>query len=98
MIIKEVPEDFCVKEISKLKIDDKGRYCYYLLKKRNYNTLDAIRRISERLRIDMIRVGYAGNKDKIAVTEQYISIKDYKIDNLKLKDIELLFIGKGSKP
>ena len=98
MIMKEIPEDFCVKEISKLEFNEKGRYYYYLLKKRNYNTLDAIKRISEKLRIDMMRIGYAGNKDKFAITEQYISIKDYKINNLNLKDIELTFVGNGSKP
>lgn len=98
MIIKEIPEDFCVKEISKLKFNEKGRYCYYLLKKRNYNTLDAIKRISEKLRADTKRIGYAGNKDKFALTDQNISIKDYKINNLRLKDIELTFIGRGDKP
>lgn len=98
MIMKEIPEDFNVREISKLDFDDKGRYFYYLLKKRNYNTLDAIKRISEKLRVDIRRIGYAGNKDRIAVTEQYISIKDYKIGNLNLKDIELTFVGNGVKP
>ena len=98
MIMKEIPEDFCVKEISKLEFNEKGRYYYYLLKKRNYNTLDAISKISERLKIDTKMVGYAGNKDKFAITEQYISIKDYKVNSLRLKDIELTFVGKGSKP
>ena len=34
--IKQIPEDFVVKEIKKLKFKDKGSYSYYLLKKRDY--------------------------------------------------------------
>ncbi|MBI2134627.1 tRNA pseudouridine(13) synthase TruD [Candidatus Woesearchaeota archaeon] len=97
--IKQIPEDFIVKEVNNLKLDDDGQYCYFFLKKRYYNTLDAIKIISEKLRINEKYIGFAGNKDKNAVTEQVISIKNgnKNIQNIKLKDIELKFIGRGNE-
>jgi len=98
-MLKEKPEYFQVSEVMKLKLDE-GRFGIFLMKKRNYNTLNAIRTIAKRLGINEKRIGYAGNKDKRAVTEQHISIfnvnKD-KVKNLKLKDIELKFIGSSDK-
>src|SRR3989344_5359548 len=97
--LKQLQEDFIVKEISEIKFDDSGIYYYFLLKKRGYNTLDAINIISEKLRIDGKNIGFSGNKDRNAVTEQVISIKNGNegIERLDIKDIELKFIGKGSK-
>lgn len=97
--IKQIPEDFVVREINELKLDNSGNYSYFLLKKRNYNTLKAIETIAEKLRTNKKSIGFAGNKDKNAITEQIISIKNgnKNIENLKLKDIELKFIGKGNE-
>jgi tRNA pseudouridine13 synthase len=94
--IKQIPEDFIVKE--KIKLDfDKGDYFYYLLKKKNWNTLDVIKVIANKLNISIKNIGFAGNKDKNAITEQVISIYKYKIDDLKLSDIELSYLGKGKE-
>ena len=100
MKIKEKPEDFIVKEIYDLKIKDKGKYLYFLLKKKNYNTLDALKRIAATLHAPIKWFNFAGNKDKKAVSEQAISIENVKNENvekLKLKDIELSFIGSGDE-
>ncbi|MEK6936836.1 MAG: tRNA pseudouridine(13) synthase TruD [Nanoarchaeota archaeon] len=100
MDIKQKPEDFQVKEVISLKLDDKGPYAYALLKKKNYNTLDALKQISKALKIGLKKIGYAGSKDRRAVTFQYISlpkISREKINNLNLKDISLKFKGYGSK-
>ena len=96
--IKQIPEDFIVKEINDIKFDDNGIYSYFLLKKRNYNTLRAIKIISEKLKIPEKNIGFAGSKDKNAVTEQIISIKsgNKNIENMALKGIELKFVGKGN--
>ena len=117
--IKQIPEDFIVKEINDIKFDDNGTYSYFLLKKRNYNTLRAIRIISQKLRISKKNsknfsghkksqkdffvneksIGFAGNKDKNAVTEQLISIKNgnKNIENIGFRDIELKFVGRGNE-
>src|SRR3989338_6162306 len=96
--IKQIPEDFIVKEINDIKFDDNGIYSYFLLKKRNYNTLRAIKIISEKLKIPEKNIGFAGSKDKNAVTEQIISIKNgnKNIENIGFRDIELKVIGKGN--
>lgn len=97
--IKQIPEDFIVREISELKLDNNGNYSYFLLKKRDYNTLRALKIISQKLRITEKNIGFSGNKDKNAVTEQVISIKngDKNIENIRLKDIELNYLGKGNE-
>lgn len=96
-IIKSHPEDFFVKEILDLEISS-GPYSYYLLKKKNVNLFFVLEVISERWKVSRERIGYCGIKDKRAITEQYISIKDGPERNLKGKNFELIFVGKGKKP
>jgi len=94
--IKERPEDFIVKEISDVELKDRGEYTYFLLKKRNYNTLDAIERIARAINVGVSRLGFAGNKDKMAITEQLVSVSGVKKENLeklRLKDIEIKVCG-----
>ena len=100
MNIKQKPEDFQVKEVISLNLDKKGPYTYALMKKKNYNTLDAIKTISNIFKIGLKQIGFAGSKDKKAVTYQYISLPRFskdKINNLELKDISLKFKGYGNK-
>lgn len=99
--IKQLPEDFVVKEISKIKIKDRGRYLYFRLKKKDWNTLDVVKEMSKRLKIAIKDIGFAGNKDKKAVTEQLISVKNVKrekLEKIKLKDVSLEFLGYGDEP
>ncbi|MBL7056576.1 tRNA pseudouridine(13) synthase TruD [Candidatus Woesearchaeota archaeon] len=95
--IKQVPEDFIVKEINEVKIEDNGKYAYFILKKKNYNTSKAIDIIIDVLHADKKNVQFAGNKDKNALTEQLISIKNgnKNMENVVLKDIELKYLGNG---
>lgn len=92
MKIKELPEDFVVKEVLHLQIEE-GPYYYYLVTKKNWNTLDLIREIAQRLHVK--DVGYAGLKDKNAVTSQYISVE--KKISFTLKDVEFTYIGRGKQ-
>lgn len=102
--IKQVPEDFIVKEASNIELKKKGSYGVFLLKKINYSTPEAIDIISDALNIKNKGIGYAGNKDKKAVTEQIVSVKIFnddflnKIKNLKIKNIELKFLGYSDQP
>ena len=97
--IKQIPEDFIVKEISGIKFSYAGKYAYFLLKKKNYNTLRAVQKIAEKLGINEKNIGFAGNKDKNAVTSQVISIKNgnKNIESIKLKDIDLKYLGRGNE-
>ncbi|MBD3248492.1 tRNA pseudouridine(13) synthase TruD [Candidatus Woesearchaeota archaeon] len=99
--IKQIPEDFIVKEIPKFELDDGGEYAYFMLIKKDYTTIKALQTISSKLNIPLKNIGFAGNKDKRAVTEQMISIRHIKperIEKLNLKDITLKYIGQGSRP
>ncbi|MBI4441111.1 tRNA pseudouridine(13) synthase TruD [Candidatus Woesearchaeota archaeon] len=71
MIIKHRPEDFIVQEQTTLPLGD-GRYSYWLLRKRNMTTMEAVHAVARSMGIK--KIGFAGTKDKVAVTEQYISI------------------------
>ena len=95
---KEKPEDFIVKEvIDKSVISDKGKYSYYLLKKRDMNTLDALEIIARMFKIRQKFINFAGTKDKNAVTEQYISISNGPKRDLKKERFELSYLGRAKE-
>lgn len=96
--IKQIAGDFIVKEVANIRVKDKGKYAYYKLKKKNWNTLDVIREISKRLKVPNKNIGFAGSKDKKAITEQMISVKNKKIRELGIKDVSLEFVGYGDEP
>jgi tRNA pseudouridine13 synthase len=102
--IKKQPEDFIVEEITRegniLSIngnyffDDKsnGRELICVLIKKNWDTLLALKEISKRLHISRNRIGFAGTKDKKAITSQLISlsgVKKEEAEQVKIKDIQL---------
>ncbi|WP_457642521.1 tRNA pseudouridine(13) synthase TruD [Persephonella sp.] len=62
--LKERPEDFIVKEVADLPVDENGKFYLYILIKRNLNTKEITNRYKLR---------YAGLKDKNALTFQYVS-------------------------
>ncbi len=102
MIIKEEKEDFLVEEILDENIisETATNYHIYLLEKRNYTTERAIQHLAKALHIPRKAIGYAGAKDKNAITKQYITIRGAskeKINQLELKDITLTFKGYAKK-
>ncbi len=99
--IKQKPEDFFVKEITSVKMEDKGRYIYFYMRKKNYTTIRALQHIAKALKIPSKKLGFAGAKDKNAVTGQFVSAADIsreRLEKIKLKDIEIEFAGMGDKP
>lgn len=101
MKLKQIPEDFLVKEINNVALKKKGDYCYILLRKKNWTTTRIIESLANRLRVDLSKFQYAGLKDKDGITEQVIS--GYKIDvnflkHIKIKDAELTILGFGNVP
>ncbi len=99
--IKQLPEDFLVTELSHAEIKGKGDYLYYKLVKRDWNTLDAVKRIAQTLKIREKQIGFAGSKDRKAITEQVISflgVAQVQVDQLKINGLELHFLGRGETP
>ncbi len=101
MKLKQKPSDFIVTELTSIKPESAGPYTYFILKKTNYTTIDALSRIAQALHIQSKSITFAGSKDKAAVTTQLCSVprisKD-RMEKLSLKDIEITFFGYGSKP
>src|SRR3989344_5848503 len=98
--IKQLPEDFIVREISSVNTEENGFYSYFLLKKTNHTTMGALEILSQKLDVPLKNFGFAGNKDKNAVTEQKISIfkSSKNIENIRLSGIELKYLGNGKSP
>ena len=76
-------------------------FTYFTLVKRNWNTIDAVERIARKLGVNRTRFGYAGLKDRRALTSQRISAWKIPVSRLKnviVKDILLKnFAYKGKK-
>lgn len=101
--IKREPEDFVVEEITpekkilktdgKYSFDEKteGDQLICVLWKRRWDMHLAIRQIAERLHISKKCIGFAGTKDKRAVSTQRISIYKIKpnVSELKIRDIQI---------
>jgi len=99
-LLKQIPEDFLVEEVTNLNFEKNGRYGAFILTKKNYTTEDAIQTICGKLKIDRKKIGYAGIKDRNAITTQYISIDgaNSSTENISLKDISLKFVGFLKEP
>jgi tRNA pseudouridine13 synthase len=95
--IKQIPEDFVVEEIPLYEFKDSGEYTYFLLEKKNYNTEKAVQKLSKIFKISRKKFSYAGNKDKIAVTKQYVSVLG-KLKDIDLGDIKIKKVGYGDEP
>jgi len=99
--IKQVPEDFFVREVPIYQLDEDGEYAYLTMKKKNRTTLDAVSEIAQKLDISLKRIGFAGTKDKNAVTEQIISIKGINpmdIGKINVTGVKFDLVGKGAVP
>jgi tRNA pseudouridine13 synthase len=99
-LIKTKPADFFVREITNREEKEEGKYLIAELTKENWDTHSAIREISRRLGVSRNRIGFAGTKDKFAVTTQKISIWDMdekELERVKIADVELKEIGRSNK-
>ncbi|UCE36870.1 MAG: tRNA pseudouridine(13) synthase TruD [Thermoplasmata archaeon] len=91
--LRKTAEDFIVDEISLPPAkDEEGEYTIVRLKAKNWETNRLIRQMSKRLGISRKRIGFAGTKDRRAVTTQLISFK-MPLENVKqlsFKDLDIL--------
>ena len=108
------PEDFVVKEIIDQRFLRKFQrtshgvkpvsgYLIFVLKKTNMTTEQAIKNLAKKLNISQKDIGYAGLKDKFAVTYQYMTIRYDKtsegaLEALEIPGIEILEIRNIDKP
>jgi len=99
--LRVVPKDFVVEEIPLLKKGGTtGPYLICSLTKTNWELQHAIKEIAKRLGISHRRIGWAGTKDRNAITRQWISL--YKITaeqvaGIHLPDIILEPLGQSNE-
>jgi tRNA pseudouridine13 synthase len=73
-VIRKTPEDFRVTEIPLYEASGRGEFLFLHVRKRAMGTFEAVRRLSQALRIPEREIGYAGLKDARAVTTQWVSV------------------------
>lgn len=91
--IRSVPEDFVVDEVPAYPPAGQGTHLFVRFKKRGLTTRDAVERIARALGTNPRDAGYAGMKDRVAVTTQWASFfgaEPQAAKALALPDIEVL--------
>ena len=86
-----------------LNLEKNGCYGYFIMEKQDISTVNACQAIARSVNLPLKYIGFAGSKDKTAVTRQLISIKyanekKEKIENFRNERIKLAFVGCGKKP
>lgn len=72
--IRELPEDFKVEEILAFEPEGSGEHFFLLLEKTGENTEFVARQIARFTGVRQRDIGYAGLKDRYAVTRQWFSV------------------------
>ena len=73
-VIKQRPEDFLVEEIPLYEPCGEGEHVYLMVEKRHMPTFEAMGVVASHFGVRHESVGYAGLKDKHAVTRQVLSV------------------------
>ena len=115
LILKSSPEDFIVKEIMRsykilepemqysrdeLKYPEGDEFTIFAMQKREWNTLQALSTIASSCGKGKKSVGFAGTKDRRAVSVQLCSIKGVdpaKLLSLRIPGIRINFAWKSSE-
>lgn len=80
---KQTPRDFVVEEIPLYEFSGEGEHVVMFVRKKNLSTPEMIGVFARFLNIKNRDIGYAGLKDKHAMTKQYISINKQHEEALK---------------
>jgi len=100
------PDDFIVEEIPLKKKYERvggkvvvGNHWQFIMEKKSITTFEALKKLSDKSGIPLKKFGYAGLKDKNAITKQWVSVigNIMKLKKLRLKDIKLSCFRKGRR-
>ena len=72
--IKATPEDFVVEEIATESATGQGEHLQLWIEKRGHATTDIVQRLCRWANVAPVAIGYAGLKDKQAVTRQRFTV------------------------
>jgi len=93
VIFKQNKDDFVVTEIPLYEFTGEGEHLVVKLRKKDLSTWDAVQILADTIGCKMRDIGYAGLKDKNAMTIQYISIPkqfEEKINSFTHENIKIL--------
>jgi tRNA pseudouridine13 synthase len=95
-------EDFHVEEIPETLPSGTGPNTWLFIEKVGRNTLDVVLDVAKELHLNRKRMGFAGMKDKTAITRQWICISNIEPDKLlnleeKLYNVKILKITQNEK-
>jgi tRNA pseudouridine13 synthase len=79
-ICKQQPEDFQVSELTAIEFSDSGEHLYGFVEKTNLTTREVARQLAAIAGVAEDDIGYAGMKDKYAVTRQWFSVPTKRDD------------------
>ena len=91
--LKEAPEDFCVEEVPAFPPTGDGGHLWLWVQKRGLETAEVARALARAASVDVREVGYAGLKDRQAVTRQAFTVpvrRDGPLGPLGLPGVEVL--------
>ena len=94
-LIKAYPEDWQVTEIYDRGFREEGEHAYLYVEKRCLSTIPVAQWLSERFQIPLIDVGYAGMKDKYALTRQWFSVRQPGLAGRL--DVQELMLNQGDE-
>ena len=98
MKLKCLPEDFRVTELTDRVANGRGPFALYRLTKKSLGTPEAIDAILKRWNLARQQVSYGGLKDRHAVTEQFITIKNGPRNDQMQTNLELSYLGQTDRP
>ncbi|MDX9814500.1 MAG: tRNA pseudouridine(13) synthase TruD [Sulfurimonas sp.] len=90
---RQTPRDFTVEEVPLYEFSGTGDHLVVFIRKKDLSTHELIAILAKHLGVKNREIGYAGLKDKHALTKQYISIpKSYeqKLDEFEHENIKIL--------
>jgi len=90
---KQSPRDFVVEEIPLYEFSGEGEHLVMFVRKKSLSTMELVSILARYLGIKNKEIGYAGLKDKHAMTKQYISLhKKYEeaLENFEHEGIKIL--------
>ena len=73
-VLRWQPKDFQVEEIPRYLPDATGQHLFLWVQKRNVSASELISRLAKRLNVSARDIGVAGQKDRRAVTRQFVSV------------------------
>ena len=86
--IREVPEDFFVEEIPLYPPSGEGGHTFLFVEKRLRTTEEVATSLAARAGVKSREVGYAGRKDRVAVTRQWFSVPGLDPEDACASEIE----------